>query len=130
MDEMTRWLRKWGTVVCLDGFLPMLWELYNITGDRDAALILMYIAGALSLAFPEVEWIPRSDMELADELCTTVHRIRRARKLLEDDLGIIETVVKPNAYNGAPTRHYRIIPDKLYELLEDADALYRFEMEE
>lgn len=69
------------------------------------------------------EWIYKSYKEWKEEIALSEHKVREAKKKLEE-LGIIETKLKKA--NGSPTLHYRVNTEKLlywlFEKLSKSDS--------
>ncbi len=84
----------------------------KVTGTVEAALMLSQLVYWQDRSSG---WIYKSLKDWEEELCLSRRAVERATKLLKS-LGLIETELRKGA-NGAPTTHYRVVEERLVELV-------------
>jgi hypothetical protein len=80
--------------------------LVDFTGDWAPAILLSQLLYWTDKTRVQGGWIAKTYEEWFEEVRLSEYQVRKAAKLMEKDLLILETMVKK--FNGNPTVHYRV----------------------
>jgi hypothetical protein len=94
-------------------------ELLDITRDINAALMLNDIISYQNVEREGFHWLARSSSQWFGRLRLSRKKLDRATQVLMD-LGLVSVTIYK--FDWVPTRHYRLIEEKLLELLQQVNA--------